>query len=61
MRLKVAELSTMKADADLVEAIKIYEDVADRYMENKLTEPSARNLFFKACLLYLANDDAVGC
>jgi len=29
-------------------------------MENKLTEPSAKSLFFKASLLYLANDDIVG-
>jgi len=44
-----------------VKAIKIYEEVADKYLENKLTEPSAKGLYFKANLLYLANDDTVGC
>ena len=27
-----------------------------KYLENKLTAPSAKGLFFKACLLYIAND-----
>jgi alpha-soluble NSF attachment protein len=35
---------------------KIYEKVADKYLENKLTAPSARDLFFKSLLLHLAND-----
>jgi len=61
MRLKVAELSTLKAGGDLVEAIKIFEEVGDKYMENKLTAPSAKELYFKASLLYLCNDDSVGC
>ena len=65
MRLKVAELSTLKAGGDLLQAIKvlksllykqIFEEVADKYMENKLTAPSAKELFFKANLLYLCND-----
>jgi hypothetical protein len=30
--------------------------VADKYLENKLTAPSARELFFKASLLHLCND-----
>jgi alpha-soluble NSF attachment protein len=29
-------------------------------MQNKLTAPSAKELYFKAILLYLANDDAIG-
>jgi len=35
--------------------------VADKYLEYKLTEPSAKALYFKACLLYIAMDDTVGC
>jgi alpha-soluble NSF attachment protein len=40
---------------------KIFEEVGDKYMENKLTAPSAKELYFKASLLYLCNDDSVGC
>ena len=29
-------------------------------MKNKLTAPSAKELYFKAVLLYLANDDSIG-
>ena len=29
-------------------------------MQNKLTAPSAKELYFKAVLLFLANDDAIG-
>lgn len=36
------------------------ESVADKYMQNKLTAPSAKELYFKAVLLFLANDDVVG-
>lgn len=69
MRLKVAELSTQNAGGDLIQAIKIFESVGDKYMENKLTAPSAKELYFKSCLLYLCNNvsdliktkDSVGC
>ncbi|CAD8089600.1 unnamed protein product [Paramecium sonneborni] len=61
MRLKVAELSTLNASGDLIAAIKIFEDIGDKYMENKLTAPSAKELYFKSCLLYLCNNDSVGC
>jgi hypothetical protein len=30
--------------------------VADKYLQNPLTAPSARDLFFRAALLYMAND-----
>ena len=64
MRLKVAELSTLNATGDLIAAIKVYmyynnkifEDIGDKYMENKLTAPSAKELYFKSCLLYLCNN-----
>lgn len=29
-------------------------------MKNKLTAPSAKELFFKSVLLYMANDDSIG-
>lgn len=29
-------------------------------MQNKLTAPSAKELYFKAILLFLSNDDAIG-
>lgn len=29
-------------------------------MQNKLTAPSAKELYFKAVLLFLANDDSIG-
>ena len=60
MRLKVADLSTLNAGGDMIQAIKvyiiinkIYEEVGNKYMENKLTAPSAKELYFRACLLYL--------
>jgi len=61
MLLKVAELSSLQKDATFIDAIKVYEKIADKYLENKLTAPSARELFFKAALLHLCNDDSVGC
>ena len=36
------------------------ESVADKYMQSKLTAPSAKELYFKSILLFLANDDAIG-
>lgn len=29
-------------------------------MQNKMTAPSAKELYFKSVLLFLANDDAIG-
>jgi alpha-soluble NSF attachment protein len=40
--------------------IQILETVADKYMQSKLTAPSAKELYFKSVLLFLANDDAIG-
>jgi alpha-soluble NSF attachment protein len=36
------------------------ENIAEKYLQNKLTAPSAKELEFKGVLLYLANDDIVG-
>lgn len=41
--------------------IEIYDKVAKKYLENKLTAPSARDLFFRICLLHLSNTDTIGC
>jgi len=60
MLLKVAELTMMQENGDVPDAIKIYEKVGDKYLEHKLTAPSARDLFFRACLLHLVIDDTVG-
>jgi len=60
--LKVPELKII-AEEDkehIVEAIKIYETVASKYLENRLTAPSAKDLYFRATILHLANDDTVG-
>jgi alpha-soluble NSF attachment protein len=60
--LKVAELSTFESldTATIIKAIKIFEDVGERYLMHNLTRFSAKDSFFKAGLLYLANDDLVG-
>ncbi|EGR34356.1 hypothetical protein IMG5_014780 [Ichthyophthirius multifiliis] len=62
-KIKVADLMTSKTDQQVnyIEAIKIYEQVGYKYCENKLLQGTAKNIFFKAALLYLCNDDSVGC
>ena len=45
------------AAPDFGETIKILETVADKYMQSKLTAPSAKELYFKAILLFLSNND----
>jgi len=58
--LKVAELSIYDSEIDYGKIIQILDKVADKYLQNKLTAPSAKDLYFKAVLLHLANDDAIG-
>lgn len=60
--LKVPELRIVAQEdsKDLIEAIKIYERVGNKYLENKLTRGSAKDCWFRVCLLHLANDDTVG-
>jgi|JI10StandDraft_1071094.scaffolds.fasta_scaffold796569_1 alpha-soluble NSF attachment protein len=58
--LKVVDIGLFVAAPDFGAMIKILETVADKYMQSKLTAPSAKELYFKAILLYLANDDAIG-
>ena len=40
--------------------IQILEEVAAKYMQSKLTAANAKELYFKAILLFLANDDCIG-
>jgi alpha-soluble NSF attachment protein len=60
--LKVAELSTFDSleSNSILRAIKIFEDVGERYLMHNLTRFSAKDCFFKAGLLFLANDDTIG-
>lgn len=58
--MKVVDLGLFVAAPDFGEMIKILETVADKYMQSKLTAPSAKELYFKAILLFLANDDSIG-
>ena len=34
--------------------------MADKYLQNKLTASSAKDIYFRAVLLYLAGDDTIG-
>lgn len=54
------DIGIYAAAIDYAELIQILEKVADTYMKNKLTAPSAKELYFKSVLLYLANDDSIG-
>lgn len=60
--LKVPELKIIAEEnkEHIIEAIKIYEQVASKYLENRLTAPSAKDLYFRATILHLANNDTVG-
>ena len=58
--LKVVDIGIYQAVPDYAELIKILETIADKYMQNKLTAPSAKDLYFKSVLLFLANEDDVG-
>ena len=60
--LKSAELSTLNDSTPdiVVAAIRCFEQVAQRYLSHNLTKYSAKDCYFKACLLHLSNDDPVG-
>ena len=65
--LKIVDIGIFAVPVDYAELIKvvfvltkILENIADKYLQNKLTAPSAKELEFKGVLLYLANDDIVG-
>lgn len=44
--LKMVEINAFMPDLDISNDIKLLELVADKYCENKMTEPSAKNLYF---------------
>jgi len=58
--LKVTELAIYQPEIDYAGTIKILESIANRYLQNKLTAPSAKDLYFKAVMLHLAHDDTIG-
>lgn len=60
--LKVAELSTFDSldSNSIIKAIKRFEEVGERYLMHNLTRFSAKECFFKAGVLFLANDDSIG-
>jgi len=45
---------------NLPKAIKHFENVGHKYLKTPLIKTNAKDLFFKAGLCYLANDDIVG-
>lgn len=55
--LKVVDIGIYQAVVDYAELIKILETIAEKYIQNKLTAPSAKEQYFRAVLLFLANDD----
>mmetsp|Transcript_14243 Transcript_14243/g.15698 ORF Transcript_14243/g.15698 Transcript_14243/m.15698 type:complete len:302 (-) Transcript_14243:270-1175(-) len=58
--MKWAELSTYDETNDLVEPIKVYEEIGEKALTNNLLKHGAAGHFHKACLLNLANNDIVG-
>ncbi|CAG9334972.1 NAPB_2 [Blepharisma stoltei] len=60
--LKCAELKILYLNEteDILKAIQIFETVGDKYMSKASHAYSARACFFKAALLFLANEDAIG-
>lgn len=62
VKIRIADLvsSNDQSSASIIEALKIYEEIASNYLENKLTAPSSRELFVKSTLLFLVNEDQVG-
>lgn len=66
--LKIVDIGIFAVAPDYPELIKVLptlhqtlETIADKYMQNKLTAPSAKELYFKSVLLFLANDgDDIG-
>jgi len=59
--VKASDLYIMTRDyRNLIKAIKNYEKVGKKYLTVPLIKSNAKDLFFKAALCYLANDDMVG-
>ena len=61
MTLKGCELTLMaKQFGDLPKIIKTYEKIAKKYLAQGILKSHAKDLFFLACLCYMANDDYIG-
>ena len=58
--LKIVDMAIFLPEIDYAGSIKILDSVAEKYLGNKLTAPSAKDLYFKAVLLHLAHDDTIG-
>jgi alpha-soluble NSF attachment protein len=62
--IKIAELLSRDCDnaseAQLIESIKMFQKMGTKYSEDNLLRHSARELFYKACLLFLVLEDDVG-
>jgi hypothetical protein len=44
--LKIVDIGIFQAVVDYAELIKILETIADKYIQNKLTAPSAKDKYF---------------
>jgi alpha-soluble NSF attachment protein len=62
-KLKIADLSChdLSSTPTIISAIKVYTEISNAYLQNRLLAPSARDLLVKATLLLLSLDDQVGC
>ena len=58
--LKVVDIGIYQAVVEYAELIKILESIAEKYVQNKLTAPSAKEQYFRFVLLFLANEDEIG-
>ena len=60
--IKASDLRILTRDYEkgLPLAIKNYEKVGKKYLSTPLIKSSAKDLFFKATLCYLANEDVIG-
>lgn len=53
--LKIVDIGIYQTSIDYAELIHILQEIAERYTQNKLTAPSAKEQYFRSILLYLAN------
>ena len=58
--MKSADLGVLSKTENFQKAILTYERIAKEYLQVKLLQSSAKDVFLKAGLCYLANDDLVG-
>jgi hypothetical protein len=59
--IKASDLIVLTRDyTKLPQAIKNYEKVGKKFLNTPLIKTSAKELFFKSALCFMANDDMVG-